>query len=82
MAEVGGRDVAGARRHRAGDLLGFKAHFRHARLPAGLMPLVLFPGGYGGMVNAGDGLTSFTTPGMYRGEASSSGRSVGIYGDE
>ena len=49
-----------ARRHRAGDLLGFKAHFRHARLPAGLMPLVLFPGGYGGMVNAGDGLTSFS----------------------
>jgi flavin-dependent dehydrogenase len=32
------------------DLLGFKAHFLRANLPPDLMPLVLFPGGYGGMV--------------------------------
>ncbi len=45
---------------RASDLLGFKAHYRGARLPPGLMPLVLFPGGYGGMVHTGDGLVSFS----------------------
>jgi beta-aspartyl-peptidase (threonine type) len=42
-------------------------------------------GGLGGIILVtpwGDGLTSFTTPGMYRGEASPAGRSVGIYGDE
>ena len=40
---------------RADDLLGFKAHFENADLPAGLMPLLAFPGGYGGMVRgAGD----------------------------
>jgi flavin-dependent dehydrogenase len=32
------------------DLLGFKAHFTGAALPAELMPLIVFPGGYGGMV--------------------------------
>ena len=30
----------------------------------------------------GDGVYSFNTPGMYRGEASPAGRSVAIYGDE
>lgn len=35
---------------RASDLLGFKAHWRGAKLPAGLMPLLAFAGGYGGMV--------------------------------
>lgn len=34
----------------ASDLLGFKAHFRDAPLPSSLMPLILFPGGYGGLV--------------------------------
>lgn len=48
------------RPHRAGDLLGFKAHFLDSRLPAGWMPLVLFPGGYGGLVHAGDGRTGFS----------------------
>jgi len=33
------------------DLLGFKAVFAGARLDRGLMPLVLFPGGYGGLVH-------------------------------
>ena len=45
---------------RASDLLGFKAHFRGARLPAESMPLVLFPGGYGGLVTSDGGRTSFS----------------------
>jgi flavin-dependent dehydrogenase len=40
------------------DMLAFKAHFRSARLPAGTMPLLAFPGGYGGMVWADDGRLS------------------------
>ena len=32
------------------DLFAFKAHFSQSRLPAGLMPLLAFPGGYGGLV--------------------------------
>jgi L-asparaginase / beta-aspartyl-peptidase len=42
-------------------------------------------GGAGGVIVVtarGDGLTSFNTPGMYRGEASPKGRSVALYGDE
>lgn len=35
---------------RPSDLLAFKAHFLNAQLQPGLMPLVIFPGGYGGMV--------------------------------
>ena len=48
------------REHRPADLLGFKAHFQGASLPAGLMPLVLFPGGYGGMVHSDGGRVSFS----------------------
>ena len=36
---------------RPSDLFAFKAHFKHAQLPAGLMPLFAFPSGYGGMVH-------------------------------
>ena len=36
---------------RSSDLLGFKTHFRRSSLPVGLMPLLAFPGGYGGMVH-------------------------------
>jgi flavin-dependent dehydrogenase len=43
-----------------GDLLGFKARFEGARLAAGLMPLVLFPGGYGGLVESDGGRVSFS----------------------
>ena len=43
-----------------GDLIGFKAHFNGASLAPGLMPLVLFPGGYGGMVHGDGGRVSFS----------------------
>lgn len=42
------------------DLFGFKAHFLDSRLPAGLMPLLAFPGGYGGMVHSDHGRVSFS----------------------
>jgi flavin-dependent dehydrogenase len=45
---------------RASDLLGFKARFSGARLPEGLMPLVLFPGGYGGLVRTDGDEVSFS----------------------
>lgn len=37
--------------HKPSDLLAFKAYFTNAHLPQDLMPLLAFPGGYGGMVN-------------------------------
>ena len=68
---------------RGSDLLGFKARFHDCRLPAGLMPLLVFPGGYGGMVHTSEGRTSVsccirrdqleqcrrTTPGVSAAEA-------------
>jgi beta-aspartyl-peptidase (threonine type) len=42
-------------------------------------------GGTGGVIVVtpkGEGVTSFNTPGMYRGQASPAGRSVAIFGDE
>jgi flavin-dependent dehydrogenase len=48
------------RTHREGDLLGFKARFRGATLAHDLMPLVLFPGGYGGLVTTDGGAVSFS----------------------
>jgi flavin-dependent dehydrogenase len=45
---------------RAGDLFAFKAHFLNCRLPAGLMPLLAFPGGYGGMVHSDGGRVSLS----------------------
>lgn len=53
----------GASRHkdaRDGDLFGFKAHFRGSNLPDGLMPLLSFQDGYGGMVHCQDELTSLS----------------------
>ena len=41
-----------------GDLLAFKANFRGADLAPGLLPVLSFHGGYGGMVLAGDGLAT------------------------
>jgi flavin-dependent dehydrogenase len=42
------------------DLFAFKAHFSQGRLPAGLMPLLAFPGGYGGLVESDAGRTSLS----------------------
>ncbi len=42
------------------DLLAFKAHFRNAALPPGLMPLLSFTDGYGGMVHCDHGQTSLS----------------------
>lgn len=40
--------------HAPSDLIAFKARFTGSTLADDLMPIVLFPGGYGGMVRAGD----------------------------
>jgi 2-polyprenyl-6-methoxyphenol hydroxylase-like FAD-dependent oxidoreductase len=45
---------------RPGDLFGFKAHFAGSDLPADLMPLLVFPGGYGGMVRCDGGRVSLS----------------------
>jgi 2-polyprenyl-6-methoxyphenol hydroxylase-like FAD-dependent oxidoreductase len=45
---------------RPSDLLGFKAHFLGSTLPPDLMPLLTFPGGYGGMVLADHGRMSLS----------------------
>jgi len=42
------------------DLLAFKAHFTQTELPPGLMPLLAFPGGYGGMVHTDHGRVSLS----------------------
>jgi flavin-dependent dehydrogenase len=42
----------------ASDLLAFKANFRKASLPEGVLPVLSFDGGYGGMVLANDGVTT------------------------
>lgn len=42
------------------DLFAFKAHFHGSRLPPGLMPLLAFPGGYGGMVQSDGGRLSLS----------------------
>jgi flavin-dependent dehydrogenase len=46
--------------HHASDLLAFKAHFRDFDLADDLMPLLAFPGGYGGLVNTDDGRVSLS----------------------
>lgn len=52
-------DVAAAKpRHRDSDLLAFKATWRNARIEPGLLPVLAFPGGYGGMVLGDHGLTT------------------------
>lgn len=53
-------DVGAQRRmSRSGsDLLAFKANFQDAKLEQGLLPVLMFNGGYGGMVLAGRGMTT------------------------
>lgn len=43
---------------RPSDLFAFKANFRGSALTNGLLPVLSFKGGYGGMVVAGDGITT------------------------
>jgi flavin-dependent dehydrogenase len=45
---------------RPSDLLAFKAHFRGSELAEDLMPLLAFPGGYGGMVHCDGGRVSLS----------------------
>ena len=47
-----------SRVHQASDLLAFKANFRQTRLQEGLLPVLAFRGGYGGMVRADGGITT------------------------
>ena len=42
------------------DPFAFKAHFTGSALPPGLMPLLAFPGGYGGMVMSDSGRLSLS----------------------
>ena len=46
------------RPRRASDLFAFKANFRDASLSAGVLPVLAFGGGYGGMVVADGGLVT------------------------
>lgn len=48
------------RPQRISDLFGFKAHFLKSTLPSDLMPLLAFPGGYGGMVHSDGGRVSLS----------------------
>jgi flavin-dependent dehydrogenase len=45
---------------RAGDLLAFKAHFQNSALSPGLMPLLSFQDGYGGMAHCDGGRVSLS----------------------
>jgi flavin-dependent dehydrogenase len=49
-----------SRSHAPSDLLAFKALFRDTNLPEDLMPLLVFSGGYGGMVHTDGGRTSIS----------------------
>ena len=46
------------RRQRPSDLFAFKATFRNAQIEPGLLPVLAFPGGYGGMVLGDHALTT------------------------
>ncbi len=46
------------RPQRASDLFAFKANFNNAQLAAGLLPVLAFPGGYGGIVLGDHGRTT------------------------
>jgi flavin-dependent dehydrogenase len=45
---------------RSSDLFAFKAHFTGTALPEFHMPLIAFPGGYGGMVRSDSGRTTLS----------------------
>ncbi len=44
--------------HRDGDLFAFKGAYRNARIEPGLLPVLAFRGGYGGMVLGDHGITT------------------------
>jgi flavin-dependent dehydrogenase len=73
---------------RPDDLLGFKAHFEGSDLPPGLMPLLAFPGGYGGMAHCDEGRVSISCcvrrdwVARIRGTAASAGEAVGAHIEE
>jgi flavin-dependent dehydrogenase len=46
--------------HDESDFLAFKAYFRECDLPNDLMPLLVFPGGYGGLVHCRQGRVSLS----------------------
>jgi menaquinone-9 beta-reductase len=58
--ENGTLPTQAAAAHRPSNLLAFKAHFVDCDLPPDLMPLLAFPGGYGGMVHSDGGRVSLT----------------------
>ncbi|ARB91253.1 NAD(P)/FAD-dependent oxidoreductase [Legionella longbeachae] len=45
-------DSSDAKIHKDCDLLAFKAHFKNCSLSKNMMPLLAFPGGYGGLVHS------------------------------
>lgn len=51
-------DAARKPRHRNNDLLAFKSTWRDTRIEPGLLPVLAFPGGYGGMVLGDHGMTT------------------------
>jgi 2-polyprenyl-6-methoxyphenol hydroxylase-like FAD-dependent oxidoreductase len=63
------------------DWLAFKAHFLYSGLPEGLMPLVSFADGYGGMVHCNDDLASLSCC-IRRGRLARLGRPAGMAAGE
>jgi flavin-dependent dehydrogenase len=59
--ESGPLPTQAATHHKPSDLLAFKAHFKECDLPADLMPLLAFPGGYGGMVHSDNGRVTLSS---------------------
>ena len=59
VAQEGALPAPPNSRHRPSDLFAFKANFAHASLEQGLLPVLSFPGGYGGMVIAGGARATF-----------------------
>lgn len=55
-----GRFAISAHTDAPSDLFAFKAHFLSDALPPGLMPLLAFPGGYGGLVRSDAGRLSLS----------------------
>jgi flavin-dependent dehydrogenase len=55
-----GPGAAMPRARHPGDLIAFKAHFHGSNLDGDLMPLVGFPGGYGGIVHSDGGRVSLS----------------------